>query len=368
MKNLIVTLGIILMLTSCSTKKEFYTAQQINTIEAYENFLDENPDSKFSPEAQKQLSHLKQERAWNDALIQNTIESINAYLSAYPNEPHKAEAEKILAKLEEEHDWQQTLNRNTTSGFESFISNYPQSEYKAIAEENLYNLKLEEAWDKVKSTESIKDLEIFRNDFPGSSYEQEAISLMEYLSAYHQDWEVIDQAPSIEEIQVFLDKYSGMSLAENAERLLTELDENEWEIATVRDDIANYERYLEVLPEGTHVAQAEKRIIDLEVKKVLGGSYGSMPPMDRISSHGYYDTNEIEVYNNTSYTLTILYSGPDSKRIDILPKKKMNFELPNGKYKVAAWVSNSSIGKFAGSENLEGGSYSVEYYISTRYY
>lgn len=368
MKIHIAFFSIVLILVSCSTKKEFYTAKQINTIEAYENFLDENPDGKFSPEAQQQLSHLKQEKAWKDALDQYTIESINAYLSRYPGGTHRAEAGKILGKLEEERDWQQALNRNTTVGFESFISDYPQSDYKEIAEENLYNLKLEEAWGKVKSTELIQELEIFRNDFPGSSYEQEALNLMEYLSAYHHDWEAIDQAPSMEEIQVFLDKYSGMSLAENAELLLTELDENEWEIATDKDDIANYERYLELLPEGTHADQAEKRIIDLQVKKVFGGRYGSMPPMDRVSSGGYSNTNEIQVFNNTAYTLSILYSGPNSKRIEIPPKQKYNFELPNGKYKVAAWVSNSSIGKFAGTENLKGGEYRVEYYIYTSYY
>lgn len=356
------------MLGSCSTKKEFYQTQQINTIDAYEQFLGKNPESRFSQAAQQRLNELKHEKAWNDAITQHTIESLNQYLSFYPNGSHKSEAEKILKKIEEEQNWNEALDQNSMDGFESFISKYPNSVNKLRAEEKLFDLKLENNWSTIKGTESIEDLETFRIDFPESRYDKECIDLIDYLEAYQLDWENLLQAPSIGLIRVFLDKYSGMTLADSAKQKLAELDEFQWEAASLKDDIESYEKYLELLPDGEHADQADKRIIDLEVKKVFGGRYGSMPPMDRVSSSEYYDTNEIEVFNNTSYTLTILYSGPNSKRIDIEPKKKINFKLPNGKYKVAAWVSTASVGKFAGTENLEGGSYSVEYYISTSYY
>ncbi|MCF8365761.1 MAG: hypothetical protein K9H16_08270 [Bacteroidales bacterium] len=368
MKNLVFCLIILLFLGSCATKKEYYQTQQINTIEAYEHFLNDNPDSKFSAEAQLRLNNMKDEKAWTDAITQHTTESIKGYLSVYPNGAHKPEAEKTLKKLEEVHDWNEALDRNSIDGFESFIVKYPSSVNKSRAEEKLFDLKLENAWEKVKDTEEIEKLELFRNDFPESRYNKECINLIDYLKTYHLDWENLLQSPSIGLIQMFLEKYDGMNLADKAKQKLAELDEFQWETASQADDIENYEEYLELLPGGLHADEAEKRIIDLEVKKVFGGRYGSMPPMDKLSSNGFYDTNEIEVFNNTSYTLTILYSGANSKRIDIEPKQKMNFELPNGKYKVAAWVSTASVGKFAGTENLEGGSYSVEYYISTSYY
>jgi hypothetical protein len=368
MKKRIAFLSIVLIFLSCSTKKAFHEAQQVNTIEAYEHFLGENPESKFSQEAQQQLYELKQEKAYNDAISQYTIESLNNYLSVYPNGAHKAEVEKILEKLEEDRDWQQALYRNTIEEFELFISNYPQSDYKTLAEVKVYDLKLEHAWSNVKGTETIKDVQSFRNNYPDSRYDKDVTNLIEYLDTYHREWENITESPSVEMIQAFIDQYSGMELTVQAEQKLVELDETAWQKATGEDHIIGYEEYLEMLPEGLHADEAEKRIIDLEVKKVFGGKYGSMPPMDRVSTFGYSNTNDIEIFNNTSYTLTILYSGPNSKRIDIQQKNRMSFALPNGKYKVAAWVSNPGIGKFAGTENLEGGRYSVEYYIRTSYY
>ena len=42
--------------------------------------------------------------------------------------------------------------------------------------------------------------------------------------------------------------------------------------------------------------------------------------------------------------------------------------LKNGKYRVAASVSASNVSNYAGNENLQGGNYSVDYYISTYRY
>ena len=85
--------------------------------------------------------------------------------------------------------------------------------------------------------------------------------------------------------------------------------------------------------------------------------------MDK-TSYGSGPTSYISVTNSTSYTLTLLYSGPDSKRLVISPRASASVTLKNGHYRVAASVSASNVRNYAGSENLSGGSYSVDYYIS----
>ena len=81
---------------------------------------------------------------------------------------------------------------------------------------------------------------------------------------------------------------------------------------------------------------------------------------------GFY-TQQITI-NGTSYTLTILYSGPDSKRLVINAGGTKSVRLKNGQYRVAASVSAANVSNYAGSENLNGGSYNVDYYISTYRY
>ena len=118
---------------------------------------------------------------------------------------------------------------------------------------------------------------------------------------------------------------------------------------------------------GAHKSSAEKKIIDLQVASVYAGEHGELPSMDRIG-YGGGASSTISVYNNTAYTLTLLYSGPDSKRLTIPSHQTGNVTLKNGYYRIAASVSAAGVRSFAGSENLNGGSYSVEYYIVTSRY
>lgn len=137
-----------------------------------------------------------------------------------------------------------------------------------------------------------------------------------------------------------------------------------WNTAKSEDTIAAYQKYLELYPKGKHRSQAEKKLIDLEVAGVFAGSHGSLPAMDK-TNWGSGPTSHIYVTNSTGYTLTLLYSGPDSKKLVLSPGRSSSIDLKNGNYKVAASVSASHVNRYAGSESLTGGSYSVEYYISS---
>lgn len=137
-----------------------------------------------------------------------------------------------------------------------------------------------------------------------------------------------------------------------------------WRTAQELNTIAAYSRYIELYPKGKHYAQADKILIDSEVANVFSSEHGTLPAMDK-TSYSYGSTSTISVYNNTSYTLTLLYSGAESKRLTVSPHGRGSVKLKNGIYKVAASASTSSIQNYAGTENLEGGSYEVEYYIVT---
>ena len=72
------------------------------------------------------------------------------------------------------------------------------------------------------------------------------------------------------------------------------------------------------------------------------------------------------IKNNSSATITVLYSGTKSVRLVISPQSSKTVSLPSGTYRVVATASG--VIPFYGTENLTGGSYESEYYISTTRY
>lgn len=140
-----------------------------------------------------------------------------------------------------------------------------------------------------------------------------------------------------------------------------------WKQAISENSISAYEKYKLLYPNGAHISICEKKLIDLEVSRIYAGEHGTLPAMDR-TGYGGGSTSYITVTNSTSYTLTIWYSGNDSKKLVIGAGGTKSIRLKNGQYRVAASVSASNVSNYAGSENLLGGSYSVDYYISTYRY
>lgn len=153
---------------------------------------------------------------------------------------------------------------------------------------------------------------------------------------------------------------------DSLKNLLWNTDEKAWQQATTLNTIDAYSKYLNLYPNGEKSSIAEKKIIDLKVSNVFSGNYESLPEMEQIAYNGGSISN-IRVYNNTSYTLTLLYSGNDSKELVLSPQSVRYINLRKGTYHVVASVSASNVRNCAGIETLKGGSYSVEYYISTSY-
>lgn len=141
-------------------------------------------------------------------------------------------------------------------------------------------------------------------------------------------------------------------------------DSKAWKQASSSDTVSSYDKYLSMYPHGKYAREAEKRIVDIGIARTDSEEHGSLPQMDRVST-GNGPKSLVNVSNSTSYTLTLLYSGADSKRLVIAPHKSASISLHNGTYKVAAFVSASNVRRYAGTEQLLGGDYSVSYYISS---
>lgn len=258
---------------------------------------------------------------------------------------------------------------------QDFLDDYPSSEkcnmVKLLIKEQ-YEKELSQAIDSIglrrfidKYSNNFKYEEEFKKQ-----YLDKAIASMNALNAKKikiQNERINKIKQNIESLQTELDSRNSR-VNDLFNKIDWGTDSKAWKTASGSDLLDDYKKYIKLYPNGKYSKQAKRRIIDLEVDDVFtSGNYGQLPSMDRTGySNSTYST--VSVRNDTQYTLTLLYSGVESKRLVIGPHSSKSVSLKSGSYRIVASVDAYNVRNFAGREELMGGSYDVSYYIQTSRY
>ena len=161
-------------------------------------------------------------------------------------------------------------------------------------------------------------------------------------------------------------KYSDDKL-ESLEKQMEERDwsseDTAWKRARAEDTKESYRRYVAMYPYGAHRPDASSRLIDLDVNDIFNGDHDNLPGMKHVESDDDSPTSTITVENDTGYRLTVMYSGTESKSIQISPGCKGTVTLPNGQYRIAASVRAPHVRPYAGNQEFSGGRYETGYCI-----
>lgn len=368
MKNyLLLILATFLLNSACSVTKKYEEAKAAKSILLYEQYISKYPKSKYLPQAKQELNELYEERDWQIAYQSNTILGYRRFLNKYPNSPHGRFARNKIKVIEEKDAWSKATKQNTIYAYESFIKSYPNSQYDYEARNKIQQLKDVQAWELAEAESTSTAYKQYLTNFPNGTKRVIALERIQQIEIIEPAWKRAIQINTPAAYQDFLVLYRNSSYGTKAKEQLAILDNEHWRRANSQKTIQAYQRYLNIFPDGIYSQDAEKAIIDKEVDNIMKGDHGQLPPMSR-SSNGYAlsTTNEIEVFNNTSYVLTVRYSGPtDSKKIVLNPKQRQRLSLKKGRYRVAASVNATNVRNFAGEQSLEGGDYSSEFYIQT---
>lgn len=314
--------------TSCVTMNKYYKQTlNENTISAYEDFINKYPNSKYTENIRILLSKLYEERDWELALKNNQVWLYEDFIKKYPHSQYVTNAKLNIKKLEEARDWNYAVVEGTVEAYKKYLMNYPNGIYYKTAQEKIREIEIIiPAWQKTEKT---------------NTYEA-------YLS--------------------FVEKFPDSKYTDIAYRRLEEIERNDWNKASKTNTITAYKNYLLKYPYGSYTDEAEKKIIDLEVDKIFKGEYKKLLPMSKISQGYNYNVNEIEIFNNTKYKLTVRYSGSESKKVVLSPKQKTTINLQSGPYRIAASVDAFRVKDYAGIDTLKGGVYYQEFYIVTKTY
>ena len=269
------------------------------------------------------------EAMFNKAKSKSTIEYYDAYVSKHPDGKHIREAGDYIIRQYSNTD----ITGNNMSGYgvdklENARDGYSVSYIRELFND-LISKKVDEQYNKANRMGTAEAWTAYMNSLP-----------IDY-------WK--DAPQKKEEI-------------ENRRKWGSEW--SAWNTASSMGTREGYEKYLSLYPYGSHAGAADKKLIDIEVSSIFAGSHGTLPSMDK-TSYGYGSSSTISVSNDTQYQLTLLYSGPESRRLVLAPHASRSITLPNGNYRIAASVNTGGVSSYAGTESLTGGGYDISYYIST---
>ena len=380
----------------------FDILEKCESIEDYEGFLISYSDCKYVNEAKERLEELIRNRRrkriistiiWS--LVSLGILGVIGYLVW--DSIQKEQLEKQAAKKAEYDLYNSIVNKGDSSSCARFLESYPNSKFvgevKSIKEEYEF-----------RHLSTIDDCIEFKTNYYHSQYASLVDSIID-KKVEEMRQELINDNINFDSATVFISKFGNVSNAsiqslvhevkEKCSQILKEeqeredkfrqdsikkeeearkreeyekygTDANAWKTAKAEDTMDGYKEYLKRYPKGKHVQEANKEIIDLEVASVmLSGDYGHLPSAQRVS-YGSGKNSTINLTNSSGRTITILYSGVKSMKIVLEAYQTRTIILPSSSYDVVATAPG--VRSFYGKENLTGGVYESEYYISTSRY
>ena len=136
-----------------------------------------------------------------------------------------------------------------------------------------------------------------------------------------------------------------------------------WEAAVDENSIEMYERYLNEYPSGLHAKKAEELLIDLQLSEIYDHPHGTLPFVMPDNSGGG-NTTTLKITNGADSELTLFYSGSEKKRVVLPAGVTSTIRLKNGQYRVGAKVQDSETQPSIGAMILNGGNYTISYYLT----
>lgn len=104
-----------------------------NTIEAYQNYLNTTQLNWHSLDASENITYLQKARdkaAWDKVTDVGTIEAYVNFIADNPESPYVEDAQTALAQLKQDAAWTAALNSGNLADYEKFVSEFPEAEQK----------------------------------------------------------------------------------------------------------------------------------------------------------------------------------------------------------------------------------------------
>jgi hypothetical protein len=134
-------LAAVALLACGSVQEDWNKASAQNTLTAYQEFLNQHPNTDLAVQAQSRIHALEDAEAWSHALNTNTVEAFRQYLKARPNGLHAAESSARISGFERADAWKAAQADGGAPALQAFLQRYPQGAEADRARAQLAQLK-----------------------------------------------------------------------------------------------------------------------------------------------------------------------------------------------------------------------------------
>lgn len=146
----------ILIIGCNQVENKYKEAEAINTIEAFQKFIQDYPDHRFTELARSKVDSL----AFMKAKSADTEESYTDYLGSFPNGKFTDEARSRAELIA----FEAALQENVESAYLEFLSKFPGGDYELEAREKAADLRFEQTLKEY----TVIGFEKFISDYPES--------------------------------------------------------------------------------------------------------------------------------------------------------------------------------------------------------
>lgn len=259
---------LLISVSAIEAKASYWDARRADTIEAYEEFLKENPDGEKAEKAKSRLEDLYFEKAKKA----NDIAVVEDYLKKYPNGKYRAESKIILDELY----FGKAQKSNLVADYERYLRKYPKGihigEVRPILENHYYT--------KAKNSNDIEDYETYLKKYPQGAHAEKFAATLEELYR-----EKIITSGSVADCEAYLSSFPNGKYAEETRIILDEL--KLYETAKKSDSVETYRLYMEKYPEGKFAAESKSALDDLYYDRSLAlGTIGAFEEYLRLYPDG----------------------------------------------------------------------------------
>jgi len=162
-------IGLSIILSCANENKDWEKVKSSNTVESYEEFIKEYPNSSLLDSANIYIELIY----FSQAKKKNTIEGFENFISRYPESKLIKSAEVILDSLR----FSEVANSGNTAALEEYINKYHDSEYIQDIEVILDSLRYE----KAKSEATLESYLDFAKKYPKSAFIKKVNAKIDYL-------------------------------------------------------------------------------------------------------------------------------------------------------------------------------------------
>lgn len=183
--------------SSAEDAQAYADAVELDTLEAYQQFVENYPNSEYVERAQKRIDEFD-EAEWQKALNRNTREAYESYLEQFPTGLHAAEARAILERMDAEDEeraqaaaaqaareralWQTAQEERTIEAVDAYLTPFPAGRFSSEARAlraTLANAAADRAaWRQAEQLDTRQGYEAYLAGYPRGQFVPNAIEAM----------------------------------------------------------------------------------------------------------------------------------------------------------------------------------------------